>query len=208
MTSARAPGPDDVPEELGLFRIARTQDAGGGDWYANPSSLPNLLTEIRRRTGIAASDTDVPVTLDDERLYSYPMLYVTGHGTLRPSPGDLERLRRYLDAGGFLWVDDNYGLDSSFRQMIAERSLYSFLIDGNRYIPDFQFGPGNQLVPNIGRVNRALDPSLHPVAVYNWYHLPEVDLFLGEDIERIMSPLDWLKSGQDVERVVALAATL
>jgi hypothetical protein len=48
------------------------------------------------------------------------MLYVTGHGTIRPSASDLERLRRYLDAGGFLWVDDNYGLDESFRQLAGD----------------------------------------------------------------------------------------
>jgi len=113
-------GGEVVPENLGRFHIARLHYAGGGDWYANPSSLPNLLEEFRRRTGAVTADSDVAVTLDDERLYSYPMLYATGHGDIRPSSSDIDRLRRYLDAGGFLWVDDNYGLDSSLRTMLSQ----------------------------------------------------------------------------------------
>lgn len=111
---------DAVPEDLGQFRIARLHYPGGGDWYANPSSLPNLLRELERRTGVRCFEREATVTLDDERLYSYPMLYVTGHGDIRFARPDLERLRRYLDAGGFLWVDDNYGLDKSFRQLAGE----------------------------------------------------------------------------------------
>lgn len=118
--SAQPGSPDSVPDDLGLFRIARLHYAGGGDWYANPSSLPNLLEQLQRRVGIASSEREATVTLDDERLYSYPMLYATGHGDIRPTAGDLSRLRRYLDAGGFLWVDDNYGIDDSFRAMVAE----------------------------------------------------------------------------------------
>jgi hypothetical protein len=117
---AQQGGGEAAPEDLGLFRIARLHYSGGGDWYANPSSLPNLQRELERRTGIRCADREVTVTLDDERLFSYPMLYVTGHGDFRLSRGDLERLRRYLDAGGFLWVDDNYGLDKSFRALAAE----------------------------------------------------------------------------------------
>lgn len=111
-----------VEDEEGRFRIARLHYAGGGDWYANPSSLPNLQAELRRRAGLRTTEREVVVTLDDERLFRYPLLYATGHGTMRPSSGDLSRLRQYLDAGGFLWVDDNYGIDASFRQMTG--SLY------------------------------------------------------------------------------------
>jgi hypothetical protein len=97
---------------------------------------------------------------------------------------------------------------SRVRQMIADRSLYSFLIDGNRYIPVFQFGADDRLIPNIAQVNKALNPRLHPVEVYNWYHQPHVDLFLNQDIEASVSPLEWLKGGQGVEVVVRLAARL
>ena len=111
-----------VPENLGRFTIARLRYPGGGDWYADPSSLPNLLEELQRRTGLPTAGDEVVVTLDDERLFAHPFLYATGHGTISLEDGDLERLRRYLDAGGFLWVDDNYGFDDSFRAMAA--SLY------------------------------------------------------------------------------------
>ncbi len=90
------------------------------------------------------------------------------------------------------------------RQMIADRSLYSFLIGHRRYIPEFQF-QGNRLVSNIAGINKALPRDLHPVEVYNWYHLPNLDLFLDEDIDHTIRPLDWLKGGYDAERVVFLA---
>lgn len=106
----------------GQFTVARLHYSGGGDWYSNQSSLVNLLAELQRRTGMATTEREAVVTLDDERLFDYPMLYVTGHGTIRPDDPDLARLRAWLDAGGFLWVDDNYGLDDSFRQMV--RRLY------------------------------------------------------------------------------------
>lgn len=105
--------------ELGRFSIARLHYSGGGDWYANQSSLPNLLVELQRRTGVVTTEREAVVTLDDERLFNYPMLYITGHGIVRPIESDLARLREWLDAGGFLWVDDNYGLDASFRETMS-----------------------------------------------------------------------------------------
>lgn len=107
-------------DDAGRFRLARLHYAGGGDWYANPSSLPNLHSELTRRTGILTTPREATVKLDDERLFRYPMLYVTGHGVIQPTRAELQRLRRHLDAGGFLWVDDNYGLDASFRAMVAD----------------------------------------------------------------------------------------
>lgn len=92
--------------------------------------------------------------------------------------------------------------------MVAEHSLYSFLIVGNRYVPLFQCGADDRLIPNITRVNKVLNPQMHPVEVDNWYHQPHVDLFLNQDIDDIVSPLDWLKGGQDVEDVVRLASRL
>jgi len=105
-------------------------------------------------------------------------------------------------------VSEKLGLSPSrVRQMISDRSLYSFLIGRNRYIPDFQFA-GDEPVPNIARVNRALGADMHPVEVYNWYRLPNVDLFVDDDVDQTVSPLEWLKAGRDVERVVFLANRL
>jgi hypothetical protein len=100
-------------------RIARLHYDGGGDWYCDPSSLPNWLDTFAIRTGIATASSEAVVTLDSEDLYQYPFLYVSGHGRIALSEVDLQELRRYLDAGGFLYADDNYGLDSSFRQMVS-----------------------------------------------------------------------------------------
>ena len=99
--------------------IARLQYEGGGDWYANPSSIPNLLAAIAERTTLEVEKTEARLVLTDERLWDYPFLHVTGHGNIRLSDAEVLRLREYLQRGGFLHVDDNYGLDSSFRREIA-----------------------------------------------------------------------------------------
>ena len=99
--------------------IARLRYDGGGDWYANPSSLPNLLREIRVRTGVDVPERPDEVALTDPDLADHPYLYATGHGNIAFSPTELDRLREYLANGGFLHVDDNYGLDESFRREVA-----------------------------------------------------------------------------------------
>jgi hypothetical protein len=99
--------------------IARVQYDGGGDWYANPSSLPNLLDAIAERTTLPVETREARVTLLDDRLWDYPFLHITGHGNIKLSDREVERLREYLTRGGFLHVSDNYGLDSSFRREIV-----------------------------------------------------------------------------------------
>lgn len=99
--------------------IARLQYEGGGDWYANPSSLPNLLAAIRDRTGIPVARREAVVRPLDPALRDYPYLYLTGHGDIRLSPGERAAMRAYLLGGGFLHADDNYGLDESFREEVA-----------------------------------------------------------------------------------------
>ena len=98
--------------------IARFQYEGGADWYANPTSLPNLLEAIAERTSLRVERTEARVTLMDDRLWDYPFLHVTGHGNIRFSDDEVARLREYLTRGGFLHVSDNYGLDESFRREI------------------------------------------------------------------------------------------
>ncbi len=99
-----------------LFTIARLQYNGGGDWYSDPSSLPNLLRFINEHTQIDAAGEEARVEIMDEELYSYPYLYMTGHGNIAFSTEETTRLRHYLESGGFLHADDNYGLDQSFRR--------------------------------------------------------------------------------------------
>jgi hypothetical protein len=96
--------------------VARLQYDGGGDWYANPSSLPNLLAAIAARTSIVVERSEARVRLGDDDLWDYPFLHITGHGNIRLSDAEVVRLRDYLLRGGFLHASDNYGLDESFRR--------------------------------------------------------------------------------------------
>ena len=102
-----------------VMTIGRLHYDGGGDWYANPSSLPNLLKAIRERTGLPVADTEVVVALNDDRLWSMPYLHMTGHGNVHFSDSDLATLRAWLLQGGFLHASDNYGMDASIRRELA-----------------------------------------------------------------------------------------
>lgn len=97
--------------------IAQLQYDGGGDWYANPSGLPNLLRAIRERTGLDVGEAG-RARITDANLRRQPFLYMTGHGNVRLSEEEVRLLRRYLLDGGFLHADDNYGMDESFRREI------------------------------------------------------------------------------------------
>ena len=103
-----------------LFTIARLQYKGGGDWYSDPSSLPNLLRFVKEHTRIDATTEEARVQIMDEELFSYPYIYMTGHGNISFSPEEIARLRHYLESGGFLHADDNYGMDEAFRREIRK----------------------------------------------------------------------------------------
>lgn len=127
-SSAAARGAD-VPR-LGVTRL---QYDGGGDWYANPSSLPNLLAAIGEHTGLRVASRPAVVRASDPDLYDHPYLYATGHGNIRFSEEELAALRAHLASGGFLHVDDNYGLDESFRRevrrLFPDRELVEVPLD-------------------------------------------------------------------------------
>ena len=99
--------------------VARLQYDGGGDWYANPSSLPNLIDAITRRTTIRVEPTEGRVRLTDDALWDYPFLHVTGHGNIRFTDEEVLRLREWLRRGGLLHESDNYGLDTAIRRELA-----------------------------------------------------------------------------------------
>jgi len=101
------------------FTLARLKYGGGGDWYANPSALPNLITAVRQRTRIPVCDTLATVEIMSERLFQYPFCYMTGHGDVHFTNQERVRLRTYLIGGGFLWIDDNYGMDKTIRKELA-----------------------------------------------------------------------------------------
>ncbi len=111
--------PAPAQQGVSTLTIGRLHYDGGGDWYANPSSLPNLLSEIRTRTLLRVRDREQVVVLTSPDLWDVPFLYMTGHGNVLFSDEEVLILRRYLENGGFLHADDNYGMDESFRREIA-----------------------------------------------------------------------------------------
>ena len=100
--------------------VARLQYGGGGDWYNDRSILPNLMREIERRTGIAAAGQEAIVKLTDAELFQYPFLFMTGHGNVKFDQEEAERLRLYLSSGGFLYIDDDYGMDKAVRRELKK----------------------------------------------------------------------------------------
>ncbi|MFQ5689696.1 MAG: DUF4159 domain-containing protein [Gemmatimonadota bacterium] len=145
--SALAPAPDRTAvASAHPPTIAQLHYDGGGDWYANPSSLPNLLRAIRERTGIRVDRRPGRIRLTDPDLRDYPYLYLTGHGNIRFSASELTLLRSYLTGGGFLHADDNYGLDSSFRRevrrLFPDRELVEVPLDHPVYRIFYPFPGG------------------------------------------------------------------
>jgi hypothetical protein len=98
------------------FTVARLRYDGGGDWYSNPSSLPNLVAAVKSRTKVPVCDSIATVSILDEQLFRFPFVYMTGHGNVHFSHAERLRLRDFLADGGFLWADDCYGMDTSFRR--------------------------------------------------------------------------------------------
>jgi hypothetical protein len=102
------------------FAVTRLKYAGGGDWYNDPSSEVNLLTFVHRETGIDTDPRYQFVDVDDDALFSHPFLFMTGHGNISFSEAEVRRLRTYLENGGFLYADDDYGMDKAFRREIRK----------------------------------------------------------------------------------------
>ena len=100
------------------YRIALLKYSGGGDWYANPTSLPNLIAFCNDNLGTNINPEPVTVEAGSSDIYNYPFIHMTGHGNVVFSDYDAENLRNYLLSGGFLHIDDNYGMDPYIREEI------------------------------------------------------------------------------------------
>ena len=128
------------------FRIGRAKYSGGGDWYNDPSSEINLLRFVAEETGIRTDPSYHPVDLSSEAVFSFPFLFLTGHGNMKLTDAEAENLRRYLESGGFVYVDDDYGLDGSFRkalkQVFPSRNLVELPLNHGLYTSHFRFGDG------------------------------------------------------------------
>lgn len=97
------------------FKIAKLKYNGGGDWYANKTSLPNLIRFCNQNMSMNIDREEAVVEVGSSELFTYPFVHMTGHGNVVFSEAEAENLRKYLISGGFLHIDDNYGLDKYIR---------------------------------------------------------------------------------------------
>jgi len=98
------------------FQIARLKYNGGGDWYNDPSAEVNLLKFVSQNTNLKVKAEYKFVDISSEEIFSYPFLFMTGHGNVVFSKDEANRLRKYLENGGFLYIDDDYSLDKAVRR--------------------------------------------------------------------------------------------
>jgi hypothetical protein len=128
--------------------IAKLKYDGGGDWYANKTALPNLIEYCNRYLKTKIRSEEDIVEVGSPALFTYPYVYMTGHGNVRFSDRQAENLRKYLIAGGFLHIDDNYGLDPfvrlemkkvfpelEFEELPFEHPIYHQKYDFNKGLP-------------------------------------------------------------------------
>lgn len=126
--------------------IARVQYGGGGDWYVGPQSIPELLAFVREHTLINVAPREQTVELSSSQLYAYPFLFLTGHGNVHFTDAEARALRRYLENGGFLHVDDCYGLDPhirrEMRKVFPDQDFVEIPFDHPIYHTHFSFPEG------------------------------------------------------------------
>ncbi|MBI5540385.1 MAG: DUF4159 domain-containing protein, partial [Bacteroidia bacterium] len=101
-------------------RIALLKYNGGGDWYANPTSLPNLIKFCNKNIGTDINPEPATVEVSSPDLFNYPFIHMTGHGNVVFTPQEVQNLRSYLISGGFLHIDDNYGMNEFVKREIKK----------------------------------------------------------------------------------------
>ncbi len=133
----------DSSYRLGLIRL---KYSGGGDWYNDPSSIPNLLRYMETQVQLKTAETEHRASLLDEALFSHPVLFLTGHGRISFSQKEVKRLRTYLINGGFLFADDDYGMNRYFREemkkVFPDKELLEIPFDHPVYHIVFDFPNG------------------------------------------------------------------
>lgn len=128
------------------FTIARVKYGGGGDWYSDEQSLVELLKYTRENTLLDVAPKEDVVELASSKLFTYPYIYLTGHGNVVIEEDEATRLRRYLENGGFLHIDDNYGLEKHIRRelkkVFPEQDLAELPFDHPIYHTHYDFPNG------------------------------------------------------------------
>lgn len=122
-----------ISQEIALLKYS-----GGGDWYANPTSLPNLIKYANQNIKTRIKPKPAVVEPSSTDLFSYPFVHMTGHGNVVFSPSDQENLKNYLTSGGFLHIDDNYGMNQYIRGEIKKLFPNNDLVEIPANHPIFQ----------------------------------------------------------------------
>ena len=118
--------------------VAVLKYAGGGDWYANPTSLPNLVKYCNQNIQTTITKKVSVVDVGSAEIVNYPFVHMTGHGNVVFSANDIQNLRNYLTSGGFLHIDDNYGMDAFIRKEIKKIFPNNNLVEIPSNHPIFQ----------------------------------------------------------------------
>ena len=127
-----------VASSLYSQEIALLKYSGGGDWYANPTSLPNLIQYCNTTINTKIKSKPTTVEPSNPDLFSYPFVHMTGHGNVVFSDSDVTNLKNYMNSGGFLHIDDNYGMDQYIRKEIKKIFPNNELIEIPSNHPIFQ----------------------------------------------------------------------
>ena len=145
LVSGAALTPEAHAQDGGEIAIARVQYGGGGDWYSG-DPLPQLVEYARRHSLLELSAEPATVELTSDRLFLYPVLFLNGHGNVAFAPPEADRLRRYLTGGGFLIVNDDYGMDEAIRRelrgVFPEQELTPLAASHPVYSAHFSFPDG------------------------------------------------------------------
>ncbi|MBT3588296.1 MAG: DUF4159 domain-containing protein [Flavobacteriaceae bacterium] len=118
--------------------IAVLQYGGGGDWYSNPTGLPNLIKFCNEELNTTINTKPTVVSANSVVLFDYPFVYMTGHGNVFFTQEEAENLRIYLLSGGFIHIDDNYGMDKYLRKELIKIFPNKELIELSRNHPIFK----------------------------------------------------------------------
>ncbi|MCH9661229.1 MAG: DUF4159 domain-containing protein [Bacteroidetes bacterium] len=131
---------------LSAQELAVLQYSGGGDWYSNPTALPNLIRFCNEHINTTLDERTDNVSPDSVDLYNYPFVHMTGHGNVFFTGEEAENLRNYLLSGGFLHIDDNYGMDQYLRKELAKifpnQELEELPVDHPLFSNHFKFPSG------------------------------------------------------------------
>jgi len=135
-----------MPMQESAVKLARLKYSGGGDWYNDPSGEVNLLRYVKANTNINVDPVYEFVDLSSDNVFLYPLIFMTGHGTVNFSATEAKKLRAYLDNGGFLYIDDDYGMNESIRKemkkVFPEQEFVELPFDHDLYHSHFVFSNG------------------------------------------------------------------